>query len=235
MTQKLFRDRAKSDEEHWISVSDMMAGLMVIFLFIAITYIQPLSGFKERVRKIVVTWQESEVEIHDTLYEEFKNDLPKWNAELDRETLAIRFKAPDVLFDAATAEVKLEFKLILDDFFPRYLNVLDRFRDSIAEIRIEGHTSSEWDGVETEDEAYFRNMELSQARTRTVLEYCLGLPSVRIYREWARKLITANGLSSSHLIFRNYREDVVGSRRVEFRVRTKAKEQIVKILETIKE
>ena len=231
--ENLFGRRSTPEDEHWLSVSDLMAGLMVIFLFIAITYIRPIVEIQSKIRNIVVAWKDSEVEIYEALNEEFKDDLSRWNAELDRTTLSFRFKAPDVLFDSATAVLKPEFKRILDDFFPRYLNVLHRFKDAIAEVRLEGHTSSEWEGAKTIDIAYFMNMELSQARTRAVLEYSLGLPLVDPYKEWARKLITANGLSSSHLIFQDSKEDKTRSRRVEFRVRTNTKEQIVRVLETI--
>ena len=224
---------SRSDDEHWISVSDLMAGLMVIFLFIAITYIRPVVETQNRIRDIVVAWKDSEVEIHDALQREFKDDLPRWHAEIDRETLSIRFQAPDVLFDAGTANLQPEFKSILDDFFPRYLKVLHKFQDAIAEVRIEGHTSSEWEGAATGDEAYFKNMALSQTRTRSVLEYALGLPSVNPFKEWAQAHLTANGLSSSQLVYRGSQEDKTRSRRVEFRVRTNSKEQIVRVLETI--
>ena len=231
--ENLFGRRPSSDEEHWMSVSDLMAGLMVIFLFIAITYIRPIVEIQSKIRDIVVAWKDSEVEIYASLEKEFRDDLPRWNAELDRPTLSLRFKAPDVLFGSATATLKPEFKRILDDFFPRYLNVLYQFKNAIAEVRLEGHTSSEWEGALTKDVAYFMNMELSQARTRAVLEYALGLPLVNPHKEWARRLITANGLSSSRLIFQDSKEDRVRSRRVEFRVRTNTKEQIVRVLETI--
>ncbi len=49
--------------------------------------------------------------------------------------------------------------------------------------------------------------------------------------EWLRGLITANGLSSSHLIMRNGVEDKDLSRRVEFRVRTNAEKQLEDIAE----
>ncbi len=231
--EKLFGRRSSSDDEHWMSVSDLMAGLMVIFLFIAITYIRPIVEIQAKIRNIVVAWKDSEVEIYAALNEEFEADLFRWRAELDQNTLSIRFKAPDVLFASATATLKPEFKRILDDFFPRYLDVLYQFKGAIAEVRLEGHTSSEWEGASTKDVAYFMNMELSQARTRAVLEYSLGLPLVDPYKEWARKLITANGLSSSRLILQDSREDKIRSRRVEFRVRTNTKEQIVRVLETI--
>ena len=224
---------SRSDDEYWISVSDLMAGLMVIFLFIAITYIRPVVETQNRIRDIVVAWKDSEVEIYDELQREFQGDLPRWHAELDRETLSIRFRAPDVLFDAGTANLQPEFKSILNDFFPRYLKVLHRFQDAIAEVRIEGHTSSEWEGAATADEAYFKNMELSQARTRSVLEYTLGLPLITPFKEWAQAHLTANGLSSSQLVYSGLQEDKTRSRRVEFRVRTNSKEQIVRVLETI--
>ena len=228
---RIFRTSHDGGEEHWISVSDLMAGLMIIFLFIAITYIRPILNERDAIKEIAVTWQESEVALYDRLNEEFKDDLPRWNAELERETLTVRFKEPDILFDSGRATLKPEFEHILSDFFPRYLNVLSDFRDDIAEVRIEGHTSSEWMVATSGDEAYFHNMELSQDRTRAVLEYALLLPGSSAQKSWAKKYITANGLSSSRLIFTNDKEDKERSRRVEFRVRTKAKREIVRILE----
>lgn len=228
---RIFRTSHDDGEEHWISVSDLMAGLMIIFLFIAITYIRPILNERDAIKEIAVTWQESEVALYDRLKEEFKDDLPRWNAELERETLTVRFTEPEILFDSGRATLKPEFEYILSDFFPRYLNVLSDFRDDIAEVRIEGHTSSEWMVATSGDEAYFHNMELSQNRTRAVLEYALLLPGSSAQKSWAKKYITANGLSSSRLIFANGKEDKERSRRVEFRVRTNAKREIVRILE----
>ena len=73
-------------------------------------------------------------------------------------------------------------------------------------------------------------MELSQDRTRAVLEYCMGLMKPN-QQDWARQFITANGLSSSHLITINGKEDKELSRRVEFRVRTNAEKQLEVITE----
>lgn len=230
---KLFTHRAGEDEEHWITVSDLMSGLMIIFLFIAITYIRPLVNERNTVREIAVTWQESEVQLYEALEAEFRADLRRWNAEIDRETLAVRFKAPEVLFAPAKATIRPEFQAILRDFVPRYLDVLAKFRDKIEEVRIEGHTSSDWGGVGG-SEAYFRNMALSQERTRAVLEFGLSLAAAERHAEWARAHITANGLSSSRLVMVDGREDPERSRRVEFRVRTNAKQEIVRILETVK-
>jgi outer membrane protein OmpA-like peptidoglycan-associated protein len=235
MRKPIFLGRgAVESEDHWISVSDLMAGLMILFMFIAITYIRPVVTERDRIKEIAVTWQEGEVKLHEELEKEFRNDLTRWNAELDKNSLTVRFRAPEVLFDPGSPRLKPEFQSILNDFFPRYVAVLSRFEDNIEEIRIEGHTSSEWEREADQERAYFRNMDLSQARTRAVLEHCLNLSNILDRRSWLREKLTANGLSSSKLIVgTDGQEDRSRSRRVEFRVRTNAKDQIVRILEAV--
>ena len=208
-----------------------MSALMVIFLFIAITYIRPVTIQRDTVKAMVVAWKEGERKLYEALFEEFKDDLPKWDAELDPD-LIIRFKAPDVLFGAGQSNLRPQFQEILRKFLPRYVNVLEKFREKVEEVRIEGHTSSDWRGV-TGDLAYFENMRLSQDRTRAVLQFALLLPEIATQREWLRGVITAVGRSSSKLIIKDGREDADRSRRVEFKVVTKSKEQIVRVLETL--
>ena len=169
------------------------------------------------------------------LQEEFKEDLPKWKASLNRENLSVRFEEPSVFFDVGSSNLTTGFKKILDDFFPRYINLLRKYQDSIMEVRIEGHTSSEWAGAKDKLDAYFHNMELSQDRTRSVLQYCLTIDSMQPHISWAIGTITANGLSSiSPITGTNGKEDPDLSRRVEFRVRTDAEKRIVTILGGIK-
>lgn len=217
----------------WVSIADMMTGLMIVFMFIAIIYIRPLMEQNSRIKEIAVAFDQGEVAIYEALQTEFAGDLPVWNAELDRNTLSIRFKSPDVLFESGQSALKNEFKAILDDFFPRYIDVLDQYTDHIQEVRIEGHTSSDWaDGV-SQMRAYFNNMSLSQARTRTVLNYSLSKKNIIEEYPWTLSTVTANGLSSSRVILRDGQEDRDASRRVEFKVRTDAKLQMVRVLESL--
>jgi outer membrane protein OmpA-like peptidoglycan-associated protein len=210
----------------------MMSGLMVIFLFIAITYMIQVSEDRNQLIEIAVTYEKTKTEIYDQLQIEFKDDLKKWNAEIDQQSLAFRFQEPDILFNVGDAEVKEKFKVILDDFFPRYIKVLKQYQLDIEEIRIEGHTSSEWSKNSiTDDRTYFLNMALSQNRTRATLEYCLMLPQIASDRSWIKQILTANGLSSSKPILVNGSEDTVHSRRVEFKVKTNSETQILKILQ----
>lgn len=240
-----YRNRKiKEDGEHWLSVSDMMSGLMVIFLFIAITYMMQVGQEHEHLVKlmkqvsedrnqlveIAVTYEKTKNEIYDKLQIEFKDDLKNWNAEIDKQSLSFRFQQPDVLFNIGEAEIKEKFKTILNDFFPRYIKILKQYRMDIEEIRIEGHTSSEWNTTQSSEKTYFLNMELSQNRTRATLEYCLMLPKIDIDRSWIQQILTANGLSSSKPILVNNVEDTVHSRRVEFKIKTNSENQIMKIL-----
>jgi len=225
-------------DNHWISISDLMSVLMMIFLFIAITYIQSVQANQKKVKKIAVAYQELQESLYKDLYNEFKNDLTKWNAELNKENLAIRFKEPDVLFEIGKTEVKPAFKDILADFFPRYIKILyaDKYIKNIEEIRIEGHTSSEWSGVSDLCDRYFLNMELSQGRTRSVLQYCIDLIDNENKKTWIIKNITANGLSFSKPICnQDGQENQAASRRVEFRTKTNAERKIVQIIQTMEE
>jgi outer membrane protein OmpA-like peptidoglycan-associated protein len=228
---------AVAQESHWIPLTDLMTGLMVIFLLIAVSYMMQVEADAARIKNVAIAYSETKDALFEDLNREFAADLPKWKAQLLKNDLTIRFSEPEVLFATGSSELKPEFQAILQDFFPRYVRILTskKYRDSINEVRIEGHTSSDWNGVFLASDAYFLNMELSQARTRSTLAYVMSLPADQDQVAWLRRFVTANGLSSSRLITDDKGvEDVARSRRVEFRVRTDAETRIAKILEVSK-
>lgn len=218
----------KNRDDHWMSISDIMSGLMIVFMFIAIAFMMQLENE-------IHNYADIKHKIYLSLYEEFKDDLPKWDAELDEKTLTIRFKEPDVLFDVGSAFLTLKFQKILNDFLPRYISVIsqDEYKDYIEEIRIEGHTDPFWVGATTRQQEYLNNMELSQSRTRAVLAYAINMPYLQDKLEWIIRRITANGLSSSQPVTFNGKIDSELSRRVEFRIRTKADEKMNELAEGI--
>ena len=220
-------------EEHWLGISDIMSCLMMIFLFIAISYISVVHRQMSNVTSIAIAYRALQDDLYLELEREFKDDLIKWDAAVERETLSVRFNEPEVLFEAGRSVVTSRFRNILKEFFPRYLNIIydEKYRDYIEEIRIEGHTSSEWDRISGEDYAYFNNMHLSQERTRSVLEYCMSMIRDKKQRVWARSFIMANGLSSSKPILNSDgSENRERSRRVEFRTKTAAEKKIFEII-----
>ncbi|MEL4369395.1 OmpA family protein [Shewanella xiamenensis] len=230
--EKLFGSRKTSQEsgEHWLTVSDLMAGLMMVFLFIAIVFMMNTQKENKKIKDVAVAYQQNQVAIFEALQEEFKNDLQKWGATIDKETLAFNFQSPDVLFANNETALSEAYKKILDDFFPRYIKVLRPYRSSLDEIRIEGHTSSAGFRGATDSQAYFYNMALSQGRTRAVLEYAYQLMPDEV--DWIKANIAAVGFSSSRLIRVDGKEDPTLSRRVSFRAITNADIQIKRILES---
>lgn len=183
-------------------------------------------------------------ELRQSLLGEFNPDLKKWNAEL-RDDLTFRFNEPRTLFATGESALTPKFKGILADFFPRYLKVItsDKFRHDIAEVRIEGHTSSIWGELDPfGQQAYFNNMELSQNRSKNTLFFVTQLPEAKLKAEWLKSRLTANGLSSSKLVDKNGYfitdpqsdgiENMRQSQRAEFRVRIDAESKITKIIDS---
>lgn len=275
------------------SVSDLMAGLMMVFLFIAIAYMIEVRSNEEQlkeqnenledqvvqqkratdeaekqkqeaerqrkraedqeklvakqaesmrkqgetIKEIAVTYKELQMALYEALREEFEDDLPRWNASLERDN-TIRFNEPDVLFASGQAEIRDEFRVILDDFFPRYVSVLrlPQFQDEIDEVRVEGHTSKEWFGAVSIEDRYLRNAQLSQERAFSVLDYCFRILKDEDEHSWLIFHLRANGVSFARPVLNDLgQEDRDRSRRVEFRAITKSRERIERIIQESEE
>jgi outer membrane protein OmpA-like peptidoglycan-associated protein len=226
----------QESEEHWIAVSDLMSGLMMLFLLISVLYIVIVARQKEEIEQIVLLYEDLREELYQDLLSEFNNDLPRWGAELG-EDLRFRFTNTELLFEEGESFLRPEFEAILADFFPRYMRILasEKYREDVLEVRIEGHTSSSWAQASSSDDAYMRNMALSQERTRSTLGTILSLAAVVDDKQWLRERLTANGLSSSQLIIDSSgQEDAQLSRRVEFVVVTDAETRLATIMQELK-
>ena len=222
----------RSTEEHWIPLSDLMTGLMMIFMLISVISMAQVEASRNKIRGVAQQYTSTRQDLYQQLQTTFAPDLARWHAKLDRD-LTLRFDQPSVLFDTGKAALKDNFKRTLSEFFPRYVTIISdpKFRNTIKEIRIEGHTSSTWNGALTPDDAYFRNMELSQSRTRTTLQYVLLLPDVAAQKAWLTQKLTANGLSSSQTLKNpDGTENTEASQRVEFKIRTDAESRLDEIL-----
>lgn len=220
--------RHEQEDEFAIHVSAIMSGLMVVFLFIAITYIQNVRIENVEAMDIIESFEKVKEEIVESIKIEFLNEFGVWNALLEPSTLSFQFNSPEVLFKKGSSELTSQFKEVLIDFFPRYLKILknEQYQDYISAIQIEGHTSSEWDNRTTGLTAYIKNMELSQSRSSEVLEYVLKLDEIGNKDIWMRNRINSIGYSSSQLKYKQSGqqiiEDKIGSRRVAFRIVTDA-------------
>src|SRR5690349_8591663 len=119
MATKTLRAQPNLGEAHWIPLSDLMTGLMMMFLLIAVLYMVQIESQSKKMKEVVVLYDVLRTQLYKDLSGEFSSDLDRWRAEISKENLTIQFKEPDVLFAVGSTELKPKFKQILDDFFPR--------------------------------------------------------------------------------------------------------------------
>ncbi|QSE96555.1 OmpA/MotB family protein [Fulvivirga lutea] len=214
--------RRSKNESNWISLADMMTGLMVIFMFIAINYILQIIEYKF-----------VENDIYNALLEEFKKEIESEELDLSPDGTVTFNPENKILFNTGSSRLTRDFNDILDDFIPRYIETLSNFEniDYVKEIRIEGHTDN--DPPKSGEDSYKYNLNLSSNRAQNVLDKLrnsnayLTLPDSM--KDRLEFLFTANGMSysralnkSSEIIYASSDKEIDKnlSRRVEFRVIT---------------
>jgi outer membrane protein OmpA-like peptidoglycan-associated protein len=261
--------RFSAEEEFsWISISDIMSGLMMVFLFVAVLYMINvehkqseldkilqetgmsadslvhfipklkrtnllLQNKQDSISRIIAQYRDNKSAIYRRIKNQMGADLQRWGAEVDPQTLTIRFNGTQTKFDPGVDELSSGFKTVLDEFIPKFLQIVtdDRFTPDILEVRIEGHAVDTDQGFET----IFKG---SQNRARNVLHYVRSSSAYQNLSPAKRQSLnfkmTATGMGFNRMI------DAQGrfvhksgtstcsecSRRVEFSILT-ASEQVV--------
>ena len=224
----------------WISISDMFAGIMMVFLLLAIAFMfvsqkqsaellrknKELAELNEQMSGILRAYSDLQLKINDDLNTEFGGELGKWNASID-ENNTIRFNNIEAIFESGSAEIRGDFKAILREFFPRYMGIINKYRDDIEEIIIEGHASNTWRGASSVNDSFIFNAGLSQNRALNVMRYCFLNATKGDEQRWLMGVLHSNGMSFSRQL-----DSEAKSRRVEFRVITKAYNNIKHIIDS---
>ena len=245
--------RRHEDEEtsYWLSYSDMMAALLLIFiLIISFTLMQSKRQYESKQEQLdeqkkIIADQEKMLDEQQKELDRIagiRSDLVKalrdefsgssLNVKIDEKTGAITFDA-GVLFDVSDSELKEDGKKFINQFLPKYCSVLlsDDYRDYVSEIIIEGHTDTAG--------SYLYNLELSQQRAFSVARYCLTESNGIISQsevEMLRSVLTANGKSYSNPIYKeDGTVDLDASRRVEILFRLQDEEMIDEMMDILKD
>jgi chemotaxis protein MotB len=240
------RDSENEETTYWLSYSDMMAALLLVFvLIISFTLMQAKKLFEEK---------ETELERQHALMKEQQELLDEQQEKLDKiigvrtnlvEALKEEFNGSDlkvsidpntgaitldssILFDVNKYDLKPSGQSFLQVFLPRYLGVIlkPEFKEYVSEIIIEGHTDTDGD--------YMHNLELSQDRALSVARFCLDEQNSVLNNEQLdelRPILTANGRSFSDPIYdENGVVDMAASRRVEFKFRLADEEMVEEMI-----
>lgn len=229
----MFQKSKNSEDGGWLSLSDMMTVLMVLFLIISVTIAVTSTTRLAKMRGVLSYVTKQENLLCEQLEDNLRIEFAEKDLQIECNPIRIIFTNPNYEFQKNSYELTPEFETALEIFFPIYLKTVDKWelRDLVDEIRIEGHTDS--------DGGYIYNMKLSQNRARNVLDFAIKLPELKkttSYFEWSRSLLTANGLSFNRRLNQNGEimrypfkgnENKDRSRRVEVKLRTNTKEVLM--------
>jgi len=201
----------------------------IVFSAIIVAQNAEIESKKQEIEESFQEYSDMKGKIYEDLLNEFQHDVSRWNAVLSKEDLSIKFfmdeNSPKVMFKPGVGHQTDYYDELIQDFCPRYYSVINPMIDSslITEIKVEGHTSSEWTGGGKEGEAYYLNLGLSQDRAKNVMESCLRSIEAGIGNEYIpfRKKMTASGVAFSKIILDSSGYENAGaSRRVEFKIIT---------------
>ncbi|GIN57886.1 membrane protein [Lederbergia ruris] len=222
---RLFKNE-QEDSHFWPSFTDLLTTILLCFMliFIIMMVIKSLQ-IKEMKQTI-----DQIMGVRSQLVNELKAEFQDSSAgiEVDEKTGAMIFNT-EILFSYDQSELRPASLEFLDEFVPKYLDVLLKsgYEDYVAEIIIEGHTDR--------DGPYLYNLRLAQDRAYSVADYILSddFPYKEIQSQLENKL-TVN--SKSYTDFRTNEQGEYSadeSRRVEFKFRLKDEEILNKTRELL--
>jgi chemotaxis protein MotB len=233
--------------EYWMSYSDLMAGLVLVFVLLLVYFITlSKTQLEERQRELDAQSGKisSQTKQLSRLDEEVSQVLGVREALLARVKTRFEEAGGEITFDDATGAVRLGSKILfeegsddlsregkrtLDRVIPLYYEALlgdERLRGNVDQIIFEGHTNSNFSKSSDADRAYLFNLRLSQRRAYAAMEYIIEQDVGSSYG--AKTLLAAIGYSNSRLIYEGdgATEDKERSRRLEIRFRLKDEEAL---------
>ncbi len=228
----------EEESNYWISISDLMSGILIIFILLFIYKMLDYQGEIEKqkdlqseltkTKQMVIELSNTRMKIIALLKEEFEKE--HLDIVIDANTGAIKLKE-GILYDTGKSLIKEDGKVFLQRFMPIYLRILlenEEIKKELGEIIIEGHT----DDVNT----YIYNLKLSQDRAFNVVSYLMSSEFSYMNKSELEKFLTANGKSFSNLVYNSRGEiDRESSRRVEFKFKLKEEETLLKIKKQLEE
>lgn len=135
---------------------------------------------------------------------------------------------PDaILFDAGGADIRPEFDMLLQSFCRLWFETLYEQRDALDTVQVEGHASSEF-GTLSPEQAFVKNLDLSQRRAAAVFGRCLAYGGDDEITDWARSSMAAVGYSSSRAMLEDGVENRAASRRVVFALEPKTEAEMTR-------
>ena len=212
----------------WIPYSDLMAGLLGIFALLLVITIYKLGEPLNDVRSLL---EERRAVVED-LKTSFRGDK---RIEIT-DAGSIRFLG-EILFEPGNDELSNDGREVLTDLMPKYLDVItsrQQFTNQLSRILVEGHADPSF-ALDDSVAAYLYNLDLSQRRAASVVEYLIQSDVLHVHEEFMQRFFMASGRSSTDLIKdgRTGEVDFARSRRIQIDFLMKDKELLNTIMKAI--
>ena len=213
------RGKKNSDEDSgnifWVTMADLLLGLAIIFITL---FVLAMTGFSQQ------NIQQQKVQMD--VSEKISEGLKKSNIDADIDKMSGDLKISDgELFELNSYVLTPQGKKLLDKLAPIYINTIfadKELSSQIENIVIQGHTDSQmFAGVNSKNEQFMRNMDLSLKRANAVAEYIFNTGYDKKYADAFRKKLVVEGKSFNDPILVNGKEDFNKSRRVELKLKVK--------------
>jgi hypothetical protein len=237
-------------ETFWIPYADLMTVLMVIFLFISLSYMGLVEFKKNQQDEIFKEYSETRKSLYKELDETFTEKFKDYNLKVNPD-LSIQITDANALFPVQFYDQEViltdRFKTFLNEFTPLFLSIIlkEQYLETISEIRIEGHTAIQSEDKETDKDYYQKMLTLSQKRSNKVLEHMMNLSYYDNLPESKKSLlrfiITSNGLAYGKALDTEGKFKFLSGRsinteksmRVEFRIMTTSEKLVEKVIEQL--
>jgi len=213
----LKKNNANGSEENifWVTMADLLLGLAIIFITL---FVLAMTGFSQQ----NIQQQKVQMEVSQKI----NSELQKANIQADIDKMSGDLKISDVeLFELNSYVLSDNGKKLLDKLAPIYINSIfadKELAEQIQYIVVQGHTDSQmFAGVNSKDEQFLRNMDLSLKRANAVTEYMFKTHYNQAYADKLRKIVVVEGKSYNEPVLVNGKEDYDKSRRVELKLKVK--------------
>lgn len=118
---------------------------------------------KEKKQKMQI--KESSRSLNDAIKNEFAREIQLQSIRYNDKTMTLR----------VTSKTTDENKELLKGIFPRFAKVTKEFEPQISEVRVEGHSSSRYMAVDSIEEKFELNKQISLQRANEMLNYATSL------------------------------------------------------------
>jgi chemotaxis protein MotB len=154
-------------------------------------------------------------------------ELEKAEIKVDIDKMTGDLKISDIeLFEIGSYILSPKGKQLLDKLAPIYIDTIFTDKELASEIQyitVEGHTDSQmFAGINSKDEQFLKNMDLSLKRANSVAEYIFKTKYNQKFADDFKKVVVVEGKSYNEPVLdANGNEDFDKSRRVELKLKVK--------------